>query len=132
MAKRPNHEFLNPLRRADEARIARSIKPAQRVEESEAARARRQETRVTRIDVAGTTLTGGAEPRRAPRTIPTTRRVPARQGQARGRRPGWVMLFAILAMAAGFAAALYYLGSADLGNSSDSPATLPDWELKGK
>jgi hypothetical protein len=135
MAERSNHEFLNPLRRADEARIARAIKPAQRVHDEAAARAQRLEERAARDQRRATVpASRPAETRNAPRAaVPDTRRNP-RQGQARGRRPGWVVLLAIITMAAGFAGALYYLGSADLGNSNDSPgpASLEDWELKGK
>jgi hypothetical protein len=137
MADGPNHEFMNPLRRADEARIARSMKPAQRVHEQESARAERLEQRAAqnrerpKPQTVPRTVQQREPPRTIPRTaVPETRRVPARQGQ-RGR-PGWVVLLAVLTMAAGFAGALYYLGSADLGNSNDSPVTIENWDLKGK
>ena len=137
MAERPNHEFLNPLRRADEARIARTIKPPQRVQDGEAARGRRQDERAARAEIGEASRVTRSEHREEGRTaprsaVPATRRLPARPGQARGRRPGWLVLLVILLMGAGFAGALYYLGSAELGNSSDQSAPVVDLELKGK
>jgi hypothetical protein len=137
MAERPSHEFLNPLRRADEARISRSIKPAQRVQDGEAARGRRQDERAARAEVGEASRASRTvqreEGRSVPRAaVPAIGRIPIRQGQARGGLPRWLLFLVIVTMAAGFAGALFYLGSSDLGNSNGNPATVEDWQLKGK
>lgn len=108
MADRPNHEFLDPLRRADEARIARSMKPAQRVRDEEAARVKRQEARHAR---SATPVVNQTRTREMPRARTERAPRPSTNRSARRGTPGWLVIVAVAAMAAGFAGALYDLGS---------------------
>lgn len=124
MADRPNHEFTNPLRRADEARITRAIKPIPRVADQQAGRLQRLEERDARADAAHAVRTAAREPARP--AAPAQRaaaRIPGNRTPRRGT-PGWLVMIAIIVMAAGFAGALYYLGSG-WEEESAAPVTTP-------
>ncbi len=124
MAEKPNHEFMNPLRRADEARITRTIKPIPRVADQQAGRLERLEQRDARADAAHAVRTAARETTRT--AAPAQRAAPRSPGNRTMRRgtPGWLVLIAVVIMAAGFAGALYYLGSG-WEEESAAPVTTP-------
>jgi hypothetical protein len=144
MADKPNHEFLNPLRRADEARIARTSALFKGQTHASATKSVRPVTRAAdasrqqRQGAASTTRTQpqavrSSEPRPA-RSVPSTtqRRYQGRPSRSGSQAPRWLVVLALIAMAAGFAGAVFYLGSETDEAPSTGPSAVENWDLKGK